>query len=99
DRGVNYELCVALAPPETQLLLLSGSVSNPGDVVDWLNRLGRDARLVSIDQRPVPLEEAHIDALSSNPPRSVTGFWPRMLAKALMADLGPVLVFSPQRKG
>jgi len=28
-RGVNYELALALAPPETQLLLLSGSVANP----------------------------------------------------------------------
>lgn len=99
DRGVNYELCIALAPPETQLLLLSGSVSNPGDVVQWLNRLGRSAKLVGIEQRPVPLEEAHIDALSANPPKSVSGFWPRMLAKALMADLGPILVFAPQRKG
>ena len=98
-RGVNYELCVALAPPETQLLLLSGSVSNPEDMVSWLERIGRQARLVSLDQRPVPLEEAHIDALSQFPPKSITGFWPRLLAKALMADLGPILVFSPQRKG
>src|SRR5881394_814979 len=28
DRGLNYELALALAPPRTQLLLLSGSVSN-----------------------------------------------------------------------
>ena len=35
-RGVNYELAIALAPPGTQLLLLSGSVANPQDVVDWL---------------------------------------------------------------
>src|SRR6187401_12756 len=30
-RGVNYELAVAMAPPQTQLLLLSGSVGNPKD--------------------------------------------------------------------
>src|SRR5512142_1329826 len=36
DRGLNYELAMALAPPETQLLLLSGSVANPQDVVKWL---------------------------------------------------------------
>ena len=46
-RGVNYELALALAPPETQLLLLSGSVGNPQDVVAWLRRIGRDAVLVS----------------------------------------------------
>ena len=42
DRGLNYELALALAPPQTQLLLLSGSVANPQDVVKWLQRLGRD---------------------------------------------------------
>ncbi len=98
-RGVNYELCVALAPAQTQLLLLSGSVSNPQDIVDWLRRLGRSAHLISVNTRPVPLEEINLDALSFNPPRSVTGFWPRLLARALMADLGPILVFAPQRKG
>jgi len=49
DRGLNYELALALAPPQTQLLLLSGSVANPQDVVKWLRRLGRDA------VRPGPL--------------------------------------------
>src|SRR5213078_858384 len=42
-RGVNYELALALAPASTQLLLLSGSVGNPQDVVAWLRRIGRDA--------------------------------------------------------
>src|SRR5215472_8774586 len=40
-RGTSYEIILSLAPPETQLLLLSGSVGNPGDVVEWLRRLGR----------------------------------------------------------
>ena len=39
DRGLNYELALALAPPQTQLLLLSGSVANPQDLVKWLRRL------------------------------------------------------------
>src|SRR6516225_6211979 len=56
DRGLNYELTLALAPPHTQLLLLSGSVSNPHHVVRWLQRLGRKAVLVRHEQRPVPLE-------------------------------------------
>ena len=45
-RGVHYELAIALAPPHTQLLLLSGSVKNPQDVVSWLRRIGRDAVLI-----------------------------------------------------
>src|ERR671923_818471 len=59
DRGLNYELALALAPPQTQLLLLSGSVGNPQDIVKWLQRLGRNAVLIRHDHRPVPLEEVH----------------------------------------
>src|SRR3974377_1145313 len=56
DRGLNYELAIALAPPETQLLLLSGSVGNPQDVARWLGRLGRKALVIKHEHRPVPLE-------------------------------------------
>src|SRR6516164_6008287 len=56
-RGRNYELILSLAPAETQLLLLSGSVGNPNDVVDWLRRIGRSAELVEHRERPVPLDE------------------------------------------
>ncbi|MEM9160446.1 MAG: helicase-related protein, partial [Verrucomicrobiota bacterium] len=97
-RGVNYELTIAMAPEDTQLLLLSGSVSNPKDVVEWLRRIGRAADLVSEQKRPVPLEQVFLDALPFNPPRTVTGYWPRLIAKALMSDLGPILIFAPQRK-
>src|SRR4029078_9231021 len=41
DRGLNYELAIALAPAQTQLLMLSGSVANPQDVVKWLQRRAR----------------------------------------------------------
>ena len=57
DRGLNYELAIALAPPQTQLLLLSGSVSNPQDIVKWFTRLGRKALLVRHEERPVPASE------------------------------------------
>ncbi len=102
-RGANYELSLALAPAHTQLLLLSGSVGNPGDVAAWLRRLGRDVELVTHLERPVPLEEAVLDALpyqvniraGGNGPGS--GYWPRLVAKALLADLGPILAFAPRR--
>src|SRR5881396_2008279 len=64
DRGLNYELALALAPPRTQLLLLSGSVANPQDIVKWFRRLGRDALLVRSDHRPVPLDEVNANTLS-----------------------------------
>ena len=98
DRGLNYELAIALAPQHTQLLLLSGSVANPQDVVKWLTRLGRDAVLIRHDHRPVPLEEVHANNLNFHVPSEIRGYWPRFVAKALADDLGPVLVFAPRRQ-
>jgi superfamily II DNA/RNA helicase len=98
DRGLNYELAIALAPARTQLLLLSGSVENPQQVVKWLRRLGRDAVLVRSDERPVPLEEVYLASLSYHVPSEIRGYWPRMIAKALAENLGPVLLFAPRRQ-
>ncbi len=98
DRGLNYELAIALAPPQTQLLLLSGSVGNPQDIVKWLRRLGRKAELIRTDHRPVPLEEVHANNLSYHVPAEVRGYWPRFCAKALAENLGPILIFAPRRK-
>ena len=66
-RGVHYELALALAPPTTQLLLLSGSVHNPQDVVEWLRRNGRDALLVRHEQRPVPAARKSICGICPTP--------------------------------
>ena len=98
DRGLNYELAMALAPPQTQLLLLSGSVANPQDVVKWLQRLGRKAVLIRHDERPVPLDEVHASSLSYHVPSEIRGYWPRLVAKALAEDLGPILIFAPRRQ-
>src|ERR1700757_1823292 len=92
DRGLNYELALALAPPQTQLLLLSGSGANPQDVVKWLHRLGRTAILIRHEQRPVPLEEVHANNLSYHVPGEIRGYWPRLAAKCLAEDLGPILI-------
>jgi hypothetical protein len=103
-RGVHYELAVALAPKATQLLFLSGSVANPQDVVAWLQRIGRDAVLIEHKTRPVPLEETDLGNLpdsqfvqSRSPSRTGGSFWPRMIGRAMRADLAPVLVFAPRR--
>ncbi|MEQ1854483.1 MAG: DEAD/DEAH box helicase, partial [Chthoniobacteraceae bacterium] len=96
-RGVNYELALALAPRETQLLLLSGSVANPNDIVAWLRRIGRDAVLVSHDIRPVPLTEVDLEGLPNRAASNIRGYWPRLITNALRADLGPVLMFAPRR--
>ncbi|HEY6167206.1 MAG TPA: DEAD/DEAH box helicase, partial [Verrucomicrobiae bacterium] len=97
DRGLNYEFAIALAPPKTQLLLLSGSVANPQEIVRWFSRLGRHAVLIRHDERPVPLEEVHANNLNYHVPSEVRGYWPRLVAKALAEDLGPILIFAPRR--
>src|SRR2546425_2936137 len=98
DRGLNYELAIALAPPRTQLLLLSGSVGNPQDVVKWLQRLGRKAVLIRHEHRPVPLEEVRANNLSYHVPSEIRGYWPRLVAKSLADDLGPILIFAQRRQ-
>ncbi len=97
DRGLHYELAIAQAPPSTRLLLLSGSVSNPQSVAEWLERLGRKAACVVHRERPVPLEEISLSSLPRRSRTEARGYWARTMARALDADLGPVLLFSPQR--
>lgn len=97
-RGLHYELAIASAPSETQLLLLSGSTANPDLIVAWLRRLERSVELVQCAERPVPQEEVNLDALRQKVPQGVRGFWPRRIAKALAAGLGPILIFAPQRQ-
>ena len=96
-RGVHYELAVALAPRNTQLLFLSGSVANPQDVVAWLQRIGRDAVLIEHRERPVPLEEADLFALPDSQFVQSRNFWARMVGRAIRAELSPVLIFAPRR--
>ena len=96
-RGMNYELILSLAPPETQILLLSGSVANPEDVVSWLQRIGRNAVLVAHQERPVRLEEVMLNDIPVQAPGVVRGYWPRLISRALLADLGPLLIFAPRR--
>lgn len=98
SRGVSYEIALATAPPGTQLLLLSGTVGNPGSVANWLRRLGRDVEEVHCAVRPVPQEEVQVEAIRERIPAHIGGFWPRVVAKALRAKLGPLLVFAPRRR-
>ena len=98
DRGLNYELAIAMAPPHTQLLMLSGSVANPKHVAAWLQRLGRDVEWVWYDDRPVPLEEVYAGMLNYDVPSEIRGYWPRFAAKALAEELGPILIFAPRRR-
>lgn len=98
ERGLHYEVSLALAPAETQLLLLSGSVANPGEVAEWLKRLGRRVRLVVTRERPVPLEELPVRNLPMpGVGRREGGYWARVARGALVAGLTPLLIFAPRR--
>ncbi len=97
-RGGAYETVLGMAPATTQLLLLSGSVSNPGAVADWLRGRGRTVRLITEQQRPVPLEEISLDALERKEHGGIRGAVARSVIRALQSDLGPILVFAPRRR-
>lgn len=97
-RGLHYELALALAPPKTQLLLLSGSVANAGEVVDWLRRRQRDVVLIEHEERPVPLESRDLASLPDSQFVNARQPWPRLVGRALRAELTPLLIFAPRRK-
>lgn len=96
-RGVDYEMALACAPAHTRLLLLSGSVADPDSVAAWLRSLGREVEVVRTAERPVPLAEANLEALGVRVPEDIRGTWPRRIAAALAAGMGPVLLFAPRR--
>jgi superfamily II DNA/RNA helicase len=98
-RGPGYEVTIALTPSRTRLLLMSGSVANPLEVADWLRGIGRQVELVSEGKRPVPLDEVFAETLLRRPfrGRKVRGHWPKLVAGALSANLGPLLIFAPRR--
>src|SRR5947209_4087353 len=56
ERGIVWELSLALLPPHIRLLLLSATVGNAGEFVAWLGRChGRKVELVESRERRVPL--------------------------------------------
>ncbi len=96
-RGVHYELAIALAPAQTQLLLLSGSVANSRDVVAWLERIGRKALLIEHKERPVPLEERDLHNLPESQFVQSRNFWARLVGRVMRAEMAPLLLFAPRR--
>jgi superfamily II DNA/RNA helicase len=97
-RGPSYEAAIALAGQETRLLLLSGSVANPHEVAEWMRSLDRPVQVVETKHRPVPLEEMPLDAIQQSLAKRVEGWWPRLAATVMLADLAPLLIFTPRRK-
>jgi superfamily II DNA/RNA helicase len=56
ERGIVWELALALLPPSVRLLLLSATVGNAAEFLKWLERShGRKLELVESKERKVPL--------------------------------------------
>ncbi|MGQ9652181.1 MAG: DEAD/DEAH box helicase [Phycisphaerae bacterium] len=57
ERGIVWELSLALLPPHVRVLLLSATVGNPYEFARWLRvEHGREIVLVQSNERRVPLE-------------------------------------------
>ncbi len=56
ERGVVWELSLAMLPPHVRVMLLSATVGNAAEFIVWLNRsLERRVQLVQSTERKVPL--------------------------------------------
>jgi len=56
DRGTTWEEVIILSPEETQLLLLSATISNVRELAGWMKEVrGVTPRVVRAEERPVPL--------------------------------------------
>ncbi|WP_149496745.1 DEAD/DEAH box helicase [Roseiconus lacunae] len=62
ERGIVWELTLALLPPHVRTMLLSATVGNAYEFTSWLSRAhDRRLQLVTGDERKVPLQYEWID--------------------------------------
>jgi ATP-dependent RNA helicase HelY len=55
ERGTTWEESIILCPEHVQLICLSATVSNAGEIAAWISRGHRQIRLVTHSERAVPL--------------------------------------------
>jgi len=55
ERGTTWEESIILCPEHVQLICLSATVSNAQEIADWISRTHRPIRLITHDERAVPL--------------------------------------------
>lgn len=88
DRGVVWELSLVLLPKHIRLMLLSATVGNPVEFIQWMaSEHGRKLRLIQSDQRRVPLEYIWIDD------KLLTEHLPAMVSENDEENRAPALVF------
>ncbi|UCG32527.1 MAG: DEAD/DEAH box helicase [Phycisphaerales bacterium] len=88
ERGIVWELSLGLLPQHVRLMLLSATVGNAYEFTRWLaTQHGRDLRLISSDERRVPLEYHWVGD------KLLTEHLPTMLSDDDDASRAPALVF------
>ncbi len=88
ERGVVWELSLALLPAHVRVLLLSATVGNPYEFADWLrDKHGRRLKVVTTAERRVPLEFIWV------PDKRLTELLPEMVSRDDETNRSPALVF------
>jgi superfamily II DNA/RNA helicase len=88
ERGIVWELSLALLPRHVRVLLLSATVGNPLEFSQWLKKQhGRDLALVTSAERRVPLEFHWVEDLL------LTELLPAMASSDDASSRAPALVF------
>ena len=67
QRGTVWEESIIHCPPSIQLVALSATVANAGQLTDWIERVHGPTRLVHSDFRPVPLAFSFCSAKGLHP--------------------------------
>jgi superfamily II RNA helicase len=67
QRGTVWEESIIHCPPPVQLVALSATVANAGQLTDWIERVHGPTRLVMSDFRPVPLQFSFCSAKGLHP--------------------------------
>ncbi len=67
QRGTVWEESIIHCPPAVQLVALSATVANAGQLTDWIERVHGPTRLVMSDFRPVPLQFSFCSAKGLHP--------------------------------
>lgn len=56
QRGTVWEESIIYCPPQIQLLALSATIGNPGELTDWIDQVHGSTVLINSNYRPVPLK-------------------------------------------
>jgi len=92
ERGIVWELSLALLPAHVRVMLLSATVGNPYDFATWLHRQhGRRLEVVTSNERRVPLEFQWVED------KLLTEHLTEMVANDDARNRAPALVFAFNR--